>query len=69
MEKYSAKKILITGTSKGIGKFLAEYYMEKGFVVIGCSRSKGVINHKNHYHYELDISNEAKVKEMIDILE
>ena len=30
--------MIITGTRKGIGKYLAEYYSEKGFIVIGCSR-------------------------------
>ncbi len=30
--------MIITGTRKGIGKYLAEYYIEKGFIVIGSSR-------------------------------
>ena len=34
------RNIIITGTSKGIGKFLAEYYLEKGDNVFGCSRGK-----------------------------
>ena len=27
--------MIITGTRKGIGRFLAEYYVDKGFIVIG----------------------------------
>ena len=30
--------MIITGTRKGIGKYLAEYYTQNGFSVIGCSR-------------------------------
>ena len=33
------KIILITGTSKGIGRFLVEYYTSLGYHVIGCSRN------------------------------
>ena len=31
------KTILITGTSKGIGRYLAEYFVNEGNYVIGCS--------------------------------
>ena len=31
---------LITGTSKGIGKALKEYYMSQNHFVIGCSRGQ-----------------------------
>jgi len=30
--------MIITGTRKGIGKYLAEYYSKNEFQVIGCSR-------------------------------
>jgi len=39
--------MLITGTRKGIGKYLVEYYVEKGFQVIGCSRSAADYDLKN----------------------
>ena len=59
------KKILITGTSKGIGRYLAEYYLEKGNNVIGCSR--GHVDLKNEYsHYSLNVSDEKKVKKMFN---
>ena len=37
--------IAITGTRKGIGNDLANYYLEKGFIVAGCSRKKSSIEH------------------------
>jgi 3-oxoacyl-[acyl-carrier protein] reductase len=32
--------ILITGTSRGLGRELAEYYGNKGNIIIGCRRSQ-----------------------------
>ena len=32
-------KLLITGTSKGIGKALALYYLRQGSIVFGISRT------------------------------
>jgi 3-oxoacyl-[acyl-carrier protein] reductase len=59
-----AKTILITGTSKGIGKHMAEYYCSQGFSVIGCSRSDCDISHHNYTHFRMDITNEAEVLSM-----
>ncbi len=59
------KIIVITGTSKGIGKALAEYFLDKNCVVIGCSRSESSINHKNYRHFSLQIDDEKAVINMI----
>lgn len=56
---------VITGTRKGIGKFLAEYYLKEGCQVAGCSRKPGSIVHENYIHYELDVSDELTVVEMV----
>ena len=60
----SKKIILITGTRKGIGKYLVEYYCEKGFEVIGCSRDDADYSLVNYTHYCCDVSNEKEVKKM-----
>lgn len=57
--------ILITGASKGIGRYLVEYYLNKDFTVIGCSRGNSTIVHKQYQHYCLDICDEKAVKLMI----
>ena len=56
--------MVITGASKGIGKYLAEYYLERGNVVIGCSRSASSIQHGDYHHYLIDVSNETDVHHM-----
>ena len=40
--------MIITGTRKGIGKYLAEYYIEKGFIVIGSSRGDNGFKMNNY---------------------
>ncbi len=55
------KVAVITGTSKGLGKYLAEYYLEKGYKVAGCSRSNSSIEHSDYIHYILDVSDEKMV--------
>ena len=56
--------MIITGTRKGIGKYLAEYYVKKGFQVIGCSRSQIDFELDNYQHFCLDVCDEPTVKKM-----
>jgi len=60
--------MIITGTRKGIGKYLAEYYTEKKYQVIGCSR--GDVDYKldNYQHFSLDVSDENEVKKMFSLI-
>ncbi|MDH3604290.1 MAG: SDR family oxidoreductase [Candidatus Tectomicrobia bacterium] len=63
--------MVITGTRKGIGRYLVDYYTSKGFTVAGCSRSapdydaSGVAEPGHYDHYCLDVSNESAVKQMV----
>ena len=59
------KVIIITGTRKGIGKELSQYYLNKGFIVAGCSRGASSIDHQNYKHFELDVSDEKSVIKMV----
>lgn len=56
--------ILITGTSRGIGKFLAEHYLTSGFFVMGCSRNLPEIEHPDYHHFSIDVSNEQEILEV-----
>ena len=61
-------KVLVTGTSKGIGKSIATKFLEEGHDVIGFDILEGTINNKNYTHYIQDICNELPDIEDIDIL-
>lgn len=53
--------IIITGTRKGIGRYLAEQYLQEGDIVYGCSRRICDIEHPNYHHTRLDVSDEPEV--------
>ncbi|MGN0904198.1 MAG: SDR family NAD(P)-dependent oxidoreductase [Alphaproteobacteria bacterium] len=53
--------VVITGTSRGIGLSLAEYYLSGGCRVAGCSRSESPLTHPDYKHYTVDLSQEADV--------
>jgi 3-oxoacyl-[acyl-carrier protein] reductase len=59
-----ARNILITGSSRGLGKALAEHYLNTGDNVYGCARSEGTIEHDNYYHYQVDIASPEDVKNL-----
>ncbi len=56
--------VLITGTSRGIGEYLANHYLSKKYTVIGCSRSAPIITHPNYTHFALDLSDESQIIHM-----
>src|SRR5437867_1646916 len=55
---------LITGTRKGIGRYLAEHYIKKGHIVIGCSRSGIDWSLEGYQHFIADVTDEAVVKKI-----
>jgi 3-oxoacyl-[acyl-carrier protein] reductase len=56
--------IVITGTRKGIGRYLAQHYVEKGFQVAGCSREPVDFESASYRHFCLDVCDEPQVKRM-----
>lgn len=60
----AAEVILITGSRKGIGKYLVEQYGSRGYQVIGCSRQPASFNGLPYEHFCLDIADEAVVQKM-----
>lgn len=54
--------IIITGSRKGIGRFLVEYYINLGFNVVGCSRSMTEFVHQSYLHITCDVTDEDSAK-------
>lgn len=53
---------VITGASRGLGRALAEHFLNKGYRVAGCSRSdEGAIRHPDYRHAAVDIRDEKAV--------
>jgi len=60
--------MLITGTRKGIGRYLVEHYVSQGFEVIGCSRQPTEYEHESYEHFRADVADEAAVKEIFSAI-
>lgn len=61
---HNRRHILITGTSRGLGRALAEHYLAKGDQVIGCARSEATITDPSYHHFVLDVSDPTAVQEV-----
>lgn len=48
-------KVLITGTTQGIGKAIAELFLKENHSVIGVDRQRASIQHKNYTHCTCDV--------------
>jgi 3-oxoacyl-[acyl-carrier protein] reductase len=61
--------VLITGTRKGIGRYLAEHFVRKGALVEGCSRAAPDWALENYTHHCLDVADEAQVRAMLSSIQ
>ena len=56
--------VLITGTSSGIGKGCAKYFLKNGHKVYGFDRKESTIEHPDYKHYCLDIRDKEMYPEL-----
>ena len=58
-------KIIITGTSRGIGNAIAKNFLKQNVTVIGISR-KHTIKHKNYFAISFDLNDLKNIKNILD---
>jgi 3-oxoacyl-[acyl-carrier protein] reductase len=56
--------MVVTGTRKGIGRHLAQHYLDQGYRVAGCSRGEGSIQDPGYLHFQMDVADEPSVVEL-----
>ena len=61
--------VLITGTRKGIGRHLVDHFLQKDYIVAGCSRDEfeGSLPH-GYRHYRADVADERAVVDMMEVI-
>ncbi|MTI86657.1 MAG: SDR family oxidoreductase [Balneolaceae bacterium] len=63
-------KLLVTGTSRGIGYSIAEKFLEEGHEVVGTSRSEiPAFNIDNYQHIQCDLALESDLAKLMSILQ
>lgn len=56
---------LVTGSRKGLGKYLAEQLLAQGYQVVGCSREPADWQHEGYWHLSADVSDESQVQRLM----
>ena len=56
---------LVTGSRKGLGRYLAEQLLNQGYQVVGCSREPADWSHERYWHLCADVSDEAQVQQLL----
>lgn len=57
--------VLITGASRGIGRFLVQHFLRKGALVEGCSRGEPEQRGDGYTHHRVDVTDEDAVRAML----
>ena len=57
--------MVITGTSRGIGRGMAEYFVAKGYRVVGCSRGPATLETGEYHHSQVDVGDERQVRSWV----
>ena len=60
-------KILITGTTQGIGQAIAKLFLKKGHEVLGIDRQPSSISDENYTHYICDVRDRARLPEIKNV--
>ena len=66
--KYEGKKVIVTGSSRGVGFMLANYFLENGATVIGISKSAQTIQGDNYHHFEIDLADPVKISDSFKLI-
>jgi 3-oxoacyl-[acyl-carrier protein] reductase len=64
----SPRTVLVTGSSRGIGRAIAGQLLERGDTVIGCARGDCDLQHRGYRHFRVDIADDTAVRGMFSAI-
>ena len=57
--------MLVTGSSRGVGRGISEHFLSRGYLVFGCSRGPSSLNQERYEHSTVDIGDDEQVRQWI----
>lgn len=57
-------KVVITGTSRGIGRAIADLFLKRGHTVIGIDRQEATLDHNDYTHITEDVRNIDRIPDI-----
>ena len=68
MTQYDGYTALVTGSSRGVGRVVAEHFLAGNAEVIGLARGSSDLNHVRYHHFEVDICDDQAVLRVFEAL-
>ena len=62
MGAYAGKIALVTGATRGVGRIIAEHFLDGGAEVIGFARGEGSLERNTYRHLQVDLADPAAIQ-------